>query len=455
LKEGIELVVQPSRSVPVVAETDVLVVGGGCAGVGAAVAASREGAKVVLAERYSYLGGMASGGMVLVIDDMMDGSRQTVLGIAQEYSDRMLAIGAAVYPPIEDRYRVDKQLWNKWSRWGTYDLYWHGRPPKPITYAVAFDPDGFIRVSDEMLREAGVALRLHSWFSQPLLDGNRVIGAIFETPEGPQAIRARVTIDATGDGAVLAGSGAKFVQGRYIVTLVHRYGGVDTERAINFEIEHPKEAAAINREARSLLGGSWDDWWLLTPLPGVVWCNCPHMRGYDTTSVEDLTKAEFEARAKIQATLAFVQKNLPGFEKAYLLDTAPQMGVRQGRLLEGEYVVTLDDIKHGRWFPDSVARGRDYFTPFRSLLPQDVEQLIVAGRCYSATPAAQRISREIGPCIVMGQAAGIAVVLALESGKEVRNVDITDLQRRIRAQGADPGDERPQTIEGLAVNARG
>src|SRR6266542_2969530 len=150
---------------------DVPVVGGGSAGVGAAVAAKREGARTVLAERYPYLGGMASGGMVLVIDDMMDGPRQTVLGLGQEYVERLERIGAAVYPPVEDRYRVERVLWDRWARWGAIDLYAHGRI-KPITYAVAFDPDGWKRVSDDMVREAGIELRLHSWFSHQSLDGH-------------------------------------------------------------------------------------------------------------------------------------------------------------------------------------------------------------------------------------------------------------------------------------------
>jgi hypothetical protein len=414
--------------------------------VAAAVAARREGARVILTERYSYLGGMASGGMVLVVDDMMDGPHQTVLGLAQEYIERLERIGAAVYPPLEDRYRVDQALWNKWARWGCYDLYWRGSGPiKPITYAVSFDPDGWKRVSDDMVKESGVQLRMHSWFSQPIMQDNRVAGAVFETPDGRQAIRASIVVDASGEAAVAAMAGAAVERGRYIMTLVHRYGGVDTDRAMQFEIDNPARAAELNHEAKRIMGGSWDLWWLLTPLPGVVWCNCPHLTGLDTLSVEDLTAAEFLARERIHATFAFVKANLPGFEHAYLLDTGGQMGVRQGRLLTGEYVVTLDDVKEGRWFADSVARGRDYFTPYRALIPRQVDQLIVAGRCYSATSTAQRISREIGPCIVMGQAAGVAAALALECGRTLRSIDVPTLQRRIRAQGADPGDQPPHS----------
>src|SRR5207245_6471585 len=127
---------------------------------------------------------------------------------------------------------------------------------------------------------------------------------------------------------------------------------------------------------------------------GVVWCNWPHMRGYDTTSVEDLTKAECGARGKVAATLRCAKENIPGFERSYLLDAASQMGVRQGRLLLGEYVVTQDDIREARWFPDSVARGRDYFTPYRAMVPRRIEQLVGTGRCCSAKPIAQRSSPE-------------------------------------------------------------
>jgi hypothetical protein len=275
-------------------------------------------------------------------------------------------------------------------------------------------------------------------------------GVIVETPAGRQAIGAQVVVDASGDAAVVAAAGAPYEQGRYIVTLVHRYANVDTERALRFEREHPAEAARLNREAKRLLGGAWDFWWLLTPQSGIVWCNCPHMTGYDTTSVEDLTRAQFEAREKIKATFAFAKENCPGFEEACLLDTAPQIGVRQGRLPLGEYVVTAQDIKERRWFPDSVARGRDYFTPYRALLPRGVDQLIVAGRCYSATPAAQRMSREIGPCVVMGQAAGVAAAMAVQFGTRMRDVEVPALQRRLREQGADPGDVPPLPLAAAA-----
>ena len=235
-------------------------------------------------------------------------------------------------------------------------------------------------------------------------------------------------------------AGAPFVKDSYLTTLVFRLGGVDTDAAERFEQANPKEARAINRKIKRLLGGAWELWWLKTPVPGVVWCNAPHMSGFDGTDPASLTEAEFAARDRISDAVEHVRANLPGFENSYMVDVAEQMGVRQTRLLEGEYVVTKDDVTSRRHFADTVARGRDYYTPYRALLPKDVDQLLVAGRHYSATPEAQRISREIPPCMAQGQAAGIAAGIAVAKGIPVRDVDPVDIQQGMRDQGADPGD---------------
>ncbi|MGW5250465.1 FAD-dependent oxidoreductase [Streptomyces sp. NPDC004129] len=423
---------------PVVQRADVVVVGGGPAGVSAAVAAARTGASVTLLERYSALGGLASGGMVLVLDDMINGNEITVTGIVDEYVERMAKLGLAVYPPAEDRYS-SPEMWAKWGRWGAFDFHSHTNP-KPICYAVAFDPDGWKRISNDLVRESGVNLRLHSWFSRPVVQDGAVKGVVCETKSGPQAVMGDVVIDTTGDIDVASRAGASYAQDSYLVTLVFRLGGVDTAAAERFEQDNPREARAINRKIKRMLGGAWELWWLKTPVPGVVWCNCPHMTGFDGTDPVSLTEAEFEARARIGAVLDHIKSDLPGFENAYLLDVAEQMGVRQTRLLQGEYVVTKDDVTSRRHFADSVARGRDYYTPYRALLPRGVDQLLVAGRHYSATPEAQRMSREIPPCMAMGQAAGIAAATAVEQGVLVRDVDVAVIQRRMREQGADPGD---------------
>ncbi|SEB63701.1 FAD dependent oxidoreductase [Paramicrobacterium humi] len=432
------LVTSDSLGAPIATRSDVLVVGGGPAGVAAAVTAARSGVSVTLLERYASLGGLASGGMVLVLDDMINGQEITVTGIVSEYIERMQKLGLAVVPPADDR-KTSRELWNKWGRYGTFDFHSHTNP-KPICYAAAFDPDGWKRVSNDLVREAGVNLRLHSWFSRPIVDDGVMKGAIVETKSGPQAHLADVVIDTTGDIDVASRAGAEYIQGSYITTLVFRLGGVDTALAEEFEQRDPKAARAINRKVKRILGGAWELWWLKTPLPGVVWCNAPHMSGFDGTDPVSLTEAEFAARERIAEAVDYVKENLPGFADAYVLDVAPQIGVRQTRLLQGEYVMTKDDVMQRRHFRDTVARGRDYYYPYRSLVPTEVDQLLVAGRHYSATPDAQKASREIPPCMAMGQAVASAATLALEQGVRVRDVDPLDIQQRMRQHNADPGD---------------
>jgi len=139
--------------------------------------------------------------------------------------------------------------------------------------------------------------------------------------------------------------------------------------------------------------------------------------------------------------LRFARANMPGFENAKMLGAAEQMGVRQTRLLQGEYVVSKKDVTSRRYFEDTVCRGRDYYTPYRALLPKGIDNLIVAGRHYSVDSDAQKMSREIPPCMAQGEAAGIAAHLALEGNTALRDVDHKAIQKRMRAQGADPGDK--------------
>ncbi|MDQ2805034.1 MAG: FAD-dependent oxidoreductase [Pseudomonadota bacterium] len=437
---------EPSRTLPIAARADVVVVGGGPAGTSAAVAAARNGASVCLVERYPYLGGLASGGMVLVLDDMCSGAEITVRGLCEEIVERMRARGLAVYPPAPERGH-DPAMFRKWSRWGLFDFNTRTRP-HPICYAAAFDPDGWKRASDDMVQEAGIDLRLHSWFSRSIVRDGRIEGIVVESKAGREAIFGSVVIDATGDLDVAASAGAAFAHGAYMVTTVFRLGGVDTDEAERFQFEEPERYRALDLEARRVIGGSWDYWWLKTPLPGIVWCNCPHMTGLDGLRVQDLTGAEFEGRRRIHAMVDHVRANLPGFAQCYVVDVAPQTGVRQTRLLAGEYVVTKEDVTARVQFPDSIARGRDYYTPYRAMLPVGVEQLLVAGRHYSATTQAQKISREIPPCMAMGEAAGTAAAMALGAGATVRRVDVAALQQRLRAQGADPG--APALLEHVA-----
>jgi hypothetical protein len=427
-----------SQEAPVVAASDVVVVGGGPAGVGAAVRAARQGASVTLVERYGCLGGMASGGMVLVLDDMTNGSELVVRGLCSEYIDRLAERGLAVYPPEEERGDTPSAV-ARWARWGVADF--HARTsPKPITYAVAFDPEGWKGVSIDLVAEAGVGLRLHSWAARALVEGDRVVGVRVLTKAGMQDLRAGVVVDASGDADIAVSAGAPVRHSQYLVTTVFRLGGVDVEAAEQHAADNPRQAALLNRRAKLILGGAWEDWWLRTPLPGIVWCNCPHLTGYDGVDPVSQTAAEIAGRQRIDALLAYARDNLPGFERAFLVDVASQLGVRQTRLVVGEYVVTAGDVAQRRHFADSVARGRDYYTPYRALIPKGVDGLLVAGRHYSAEPEAQKMSREIPPCMAMGEAAGAAAALAVEASTPVRDIDVGLLQRRLRDQGHDPGD---------------
>ena len=433
------LMLVEGEQLPVVDDTDVLVVGGGSAGLCAAASAARNGARVTLLERYHHLGGMASGGMVLVLDDMVnEGNEIVTTGLVTEFVERMERQDGAVYPPPEDC-QTNWEMWQKWSRWGCIDFHKAGMP-QPIIHAVAFDPDAWKRVSLDIVRETGVNLRLHSWFSDALVANGRIEGVIVQTKAGRQAIRATVVVDATGDLDVGIAAGASHVDGQYIVTTVFRLCDVDTDRAEAFEYANPEEYKKLDRAARREIGGAWGMWWLKTPLPGVVWCNCPHMPGYDGISVEHMVAAEYEGRDRMMNLLRFARENLPGFENARMLGAAEQMGIRQTRLLQGEYIVTRDDITSRRHFRDTVCRGRDYYTPYRALLPKGIDNLIVAGRHYSVECEAQKLSREIPPCMAQGEAAGIAAALAIKGDTPLRHVNYRDIQKRMRAQGADPGD---------------
>ncbi len=437
----IDKIRQPGRDVPVVARSDVVVVGGGPAGLSAALAAARNGASVTLIERYSHLGGLASGGMVLVLDDMWDShlNEISVRGICVTMIERLSALGLAKYPRQNDWGR-DPAAYRRWARWGAFDFHAH-ETPHPVCFAVAFDPDGWKRVSLEMVQEAGVELRLHSWFSQAMVEDGRITGVICESKSGPQAIMGQVVIDASGDLDVAASAGAPHIGGNYLMTTVFRLGGVDADSAERYEREEPAAFTVLDRKIKKILGSSWGFWWLKTPLPGIVWCNCPHMARLDGLKVEDLTRAEMQGRKHIHALVDFVRQQLPGFENCYVVDVAPQTGVRQTRLLEGEYVMTKEDLAQRTRFADSVARGRDYYMPYRVLLPQKIDNLLVVGRHYSVTSQAQKISREIPPCMAMGEAAGVAAAQALQANISVRQVDVQRLQKTLREQGADPGDQ--------------
>ena len=385
---------RPARDARVAAQADVVVVGGGPAGLSAALAAAQRrpdhpaGALQPFGRPGFRRHGAGAGRHVGQPSARDLGARQLPGHDRAHGGD-----GAGAFPR-SDEWGEDPAAYRRWGRWGTFDFH-SQKTPHPICFAAAFDPDAYKRVALEMVQQAGVQLRLHSWFSQALVDGERIKGVICETKNGSEAILADMVIDATGDLDVAASAGAPHISDSYITTTVFRLGGVDTEAAARYEREEPEAYAELDRQIKRVLGGSWGIWWMKTPLPGVVWCNCPHMAGIDGLKVEDLTRAEIVGRQHIHALVDFVRGKLPGFEHCFVVDVAPQTGVRQTRLLDGEYVMTKEDVVQRVRFDDSIARGRDYYYPFRALLPRRIDNLLVAGRHYSATSQAQKISREI------------------------------------------------------------
>lgn len=424
----------PSVNVPVIAEVDVLVIGGGIAGVASAVCASRGGARTILVERYAYLGGLATGAMVLQMNDMCDGDEVVIAGIVNELIDRLDKLGGVIKPELEELFKSNETLHNKWKWFGVLEKY--GTPfPDKVIYRPIIDVECTKFALQQLIEDSGVKVKYHSTFTKALVTDNVIDGAVFYSKEGYYAIKAKVIIDATGDGDVFTSAGAEYAKGNFIITTSHFIGNVDTEMLKRFSKENPDRFEEINDQVRSIYGLSWLQWMFFTVNPGVVWCDCPHFKKKDGLNIEHLTEIEFEGRRRIWAALKFVRENLPGFENAYIAKVGDQTGIRQTRLLVGEHVMTTHDINNKVRFEDSVGRGGRYTYPYRSLVPIKMDGLLAVGRHFSVRPSAQVQAREWPPCMVTGQAAGTAAALALTRGVKLRDIDIKELQQKLLDQG--------------------
>ena len=395
-----EKVLQPQREIPVMHKTDVLVIGGGPAGVIAAIAASRTGARATLMERYGYLGGMWSGGMVLRIMGThvkAEGGRtkKVVSGIGDELLQRMMKMGGAL---------IERG---------------------PGILEPTGDPEAIKVIMDQMVEEAGVYPIYHCWGVDAIMDGSTVRGAVFESKSGRQAILAKAVVDATGDGDVFAAAGAEHERRIYHAGLPYRIGNLDKADR--------EKAAASGRKPRNL--GS------VTPIPGVNWVN---MQGPDASAldVRDLTRLELAHRRQIWKQVQELRAT-PGYEQTYLMETAPQLGVRIGRVLSGVATLTMQGVKDNRKFPDVVAVGgawagdhAEWQVPYGALVPKDVENLLAAGRCVSGEPLMADLIRVIPNCWITGHAAGCAAALAVQDKCRVRDVEVPKLQKLLREQDA-------------------
>lgn len=425
-----------SRPLTPFGETDVLVVGGGCAGSTAAIAAARQGARVTLVERYGFLGGISTG----VLDTFYgfyapgDQPRRVVDGVPGDIQRELIGRGAAFERP------------NSFGA-GT---------------GVTYDAEVLKQVYEEMAIAAGVRLLLHSYCTDVEVAGDRITGVVLDGKAGLGRLEAQVVVDCTGDADVVARAGAPFekagVNGPVqTVTTVFRVGNVDVARARGVsraELEGlMRDAAASGNYDLPRLDGSIHR----TTAPGVMLAIMTRLPNVDGTNPVDLTRAEIEGRRQVASYVRFLRDNVPGYEEAVLLSTSVQCGIRESRRVRGEYRLTAADVLAARRHDDDIALGAApiedhhdgsdtkwqylpdgevYGIPYRCLLPQQIEGLLVAGKCLSASHDAHASARNMAQCMAMGQAAGTAASLAVSSGCAPRSVDRGQLRDRLLAAGA-------------------
>ena len=443
-----------TREVPITVETEVIVVGGGPAGIAAAIASARNGAKTLLVEQYGFLGGMATAGLVgpFMTSYGIDGADPIIEGIFKELVDRMITIGAA----------IDPAMVRGFSAYGGYHTYGH-------EHVTPFDPEALKYVAQEMVLEAGAEIAFHAFFLDSLVEGDVITSVITASKSGLGALRGEIVIDTTGDGDVAARAGAPYEKGRardgllQPTSLFFRVGNVDDKAVQAYMDEHPEDDGFGNIVREAVEKGEFShtkDRFTMFRMPraGEWWANVSRMHGVDATDAEHLTRAEIEGHRQVVYLVDFLRKRVPGFEDCYLLDTGSQIGVRETRRIMGDYVITAEDVFAARRFEDAIARvsfpidihdvkggggffegprdGPYYTIPYRCLVPRGIENLLVAGRCISATHEAHGSLRVMPPCFATGQAAGTAGALALETNTSPRHADTVLLREALIQQGA-------------------
>jgi hypothetical protein len=453
-------ITEPSRKINVFREADVVVVGGGPGGVASAIAAARNGARTILIERYGHLGGMATGGLVNIIPNLSDISgRQHIYGLTMEMLNRVDKRGGASYPRKKDRGTTDRRVVDYYL---DANLGWfyvrqdHNIGQQRVVYSAVIDPEIFKDELNGMVLESGAELLLHSWGVQALKERNSVTGVIFESKSGRQAISGKVLIDATGDGDMFVAAGAEFDnecdnrRRTAWLALVWWLANVNIRKFDAFRAEQPDKYKALMQELAKMDGyPMFFKGILKNQHNSVVWYHCmqPQPQRTDAMDVEQLTRIDVRARQRALLTYDFMKKNVPGFEKSFIMLTAPQLGTQGGRRIVGEYTISEKDLETDQVFEDTVAvlANNDYgeistrhptlCIPYRCLVPKTVDGLLVAGRAFSSADTVNETFNIIPHCIAYGQAAGTAAAMVAKAGIQPRAVDYAALRQNLVAQG--------------------
>jgi hypothetical protein len=439
---------EAGRETRVCREADVVVVGGGPGGIGAALASARSGADTVLIERYGHLGGMGTGGLVTIIPNLSDlNGKQQIAGICQEWIDRLDLREAADYPKKEHWGRDDRKLIDYYGDRSFFNIR-----ENRVIFSVHIDAEISKCVLNDMVEEAGVKTYLHSWGTGPIMDGNTVKGVIFESKSGRQAVLGKVVVDSTGDGDLLPYAGADFNSDidpkMRIANLSFSYwiANVDLKRYRDFRASHPKELTEQRREVAELGGHFSFITSNLKNQEGLVWC-FPRYANSSQVDVEELTRVEFLGRKEMLITHDYIKKHTPGFENSYIVLSNPQLGTRGSRRVIGEYLLTEKDMNSDDVFEDTIAifpdvdRGEDSLKypvthiPYRCMIPRKVKNLLVACRGFSSEAIVNEYFNLIPHCIALGQAAGTAAVQSIDKGVDLRRVDYRVLQASLKKQG--------------------
>jgi hypothetical protein len=445
-------------------EADVVVIGAGSSGLMAATAAARNGADVLLVDRYGFIGGTAT--IIHSFLSFRDEQGEAVIGgLPEEFMNKVQTLGGSIG---------------------------HQRDPI-LTSATPTDVEIFKYAAMEMALGSGVRLLLHSWFeSAQTVDGVIESITVFNK-SGHQTLRAKCFIDCSGDGDVAAAAGAPVESGdsdgtSQPMTMTFRMAGFDHTRFVSYLAEHPDELNIgdewpaqltldyLKNEKRFTFFAGFEKLikrvyeetgyklprnrlhFYCLPRDGYVQINTSRVLGKDATDAIQLTEAEIEGRRQVWEISQFVRKYVAGFEDAYVIDTPMQIGIRESRRIMGEYVLTRKDVLESTNFPDAVGQGIypldihhpqglgstiikpnvPYKLPYRILTPRNLENCLVAGRCVSATHEALGAIRVIANCMMMGQAAGTAAAIAARSNRpgRVKEIRIEELQSKLVEAGA-------------------